>query len=77
LVFEQGIESRCVERRGLYRIMSSFVHVVPSAAAALTCRPLTLRLPIIRSACSARGCHRANQFWFARGMIRVADVRFF
>jgi hypothetical protein len=35
LVFEQGVESRRVEGRGLYRIMSSFMHVLSSAAASL------------------------------------------
>ena len=37
---------------------------------------LTLRLPTIRSACSARGCDCANQFWFAPGMVRFTDARF-
>src|SRR5271166_5610501 len=39
LVFEQGVESRRVEGREFYRIMSSFVHVVSPAGVSRLDRP--------------------------------------
>ena len=69
LVFEQDVESRRIEGRGLYSIISSFAHVVsPSVVSPLTGRPPT------PAACSARGDDRANQFWFARGMVGRAPL---
>jgi len=68
LVFEQGVESRRVEGRGLHRIMSSFSRLFRLRIAALTGRPPTL------AACSAHGDDRANQFWFARGMVGQAPL---